>query len=106
MISSSSSVGEFLPFSMLCSVLLLIPVSSASWRSVSFWLFLACHVNISKVSTPSFDMAEKKLPPQGESLQPIFPHRLIGSRDGRGTCGAIELGQLQKYNITSCEICQ
>lgn len=62
MISSSSSVGEFLPFSMLCNVLLLIPVNSASWRSEIFLLFLACHVSISKISSPSFDMADKKTP--------------------------------------------
>lgn len=46
-LSSCQSVGDVFPFSMLFSVVLLIPVSASSCRSVRSARILACHVKTS-----------------------------------------------------------
>ena len=44
---SCRSVGEVFPFSILLSVVLLIPVNASSCTSVSFFFVRACHVSTS-----------------------------------------------------------
>lgn len=58
MTSSSSNVGDVFPFSMLFSVLLLMPVMAASCASVRCFSVRACHVSIFIVFSPCYEYSQ------------------------------------------------